>query len=102
MIDKLAIKAIRLYQQNISPRKGYCCAHNALHNDGSCSTWAISVIVEKGVLTMLSQLGSRFSECSEASKEINKKKNKKESTTFSKSCDAGEIGCCALSYWPGS
>ncbi|MBW9260849.1 MAG: membrane protein insertion efficiency factor YidD [Candidatus Thiodiazotropha sp. (ex. Lucinisca nassula)] len=68
MINQLAIKAIRLYQRHLSPRKGFCSAHHALNNNGSCSTWAIAMVETKGVLTMLSQLGSRFIECSDAKK----------------------------------
>ncbi|MBV2090505.1 MAG: membrane protein insertion efficiency factor YidD [Candidatus Thiodiazotropha sp. (ex Ctena orbiculata)] len=102
MINQLTIKAIRLYQRHLSPRKGFYCAHHALNNNGSCSSWAIAMVETKGVVTMLSQLGSRFSECSDARKKINEKKSKEEITPCSKSCDAGEIGCCALSLWPGS
>lgn len=102
LLNQLAIKAIRFYQQHISPRKGYCCAHNALHQNGSCSSWAISVIESQGALAMASEFGSRIAECAEANKELSEKKkeNEEESQPCDKTCNTAEIGCCLLSSWP--
>jgi putative component of membrane protein insertase Oxa1/YidC/SpoIIIJ protein YidD len=102
LLNQIAIKAIRLYQQYLSPRKGYCCAHNVLHQNGSCSSWAIEVIETKGALAMVSQFGSRMAECNEASKVLSakKKENEEEVQPCDKSCTAADAGCCVLASWP--
>jgi len=40
-VSTLAIEAIGLYRRHLSPRKGFRCAHNALHNHGSCSDFGL-------------------------------------------------------------
>ena len=101
LINKIAIKAIHFYQKYLSPQKGYSCAHNALHGNGSCSSWAISLIESKGVLELASQFGARVSECNEASKKLSdkhKRKNNEESPADA-ACNSSDIGCCFAS-WP--
>ncbi|MCP5306772.1 MAG: membrane protein insertion efficiency factor YidD [Chromatiaceae bacterium] len=102
MLNQIAIKTIRLYQQHISPRKGYCCAHHVLHQNGSCSSWAIAAIESHGTLAMVSQFGARLAECNEASKELSAKKseNKEEAPPCDKACTATDAGCCILASWP--
>ncbi len=101
MLNAIAIKIIRFYQRYLSPRKGYVCAHHALHNGGSCSFWAISVIESQGVLAMISQFGGRIAECSEASKRLSarKEENKKENQPCELLYGAAEVGCCIFSSW---
>lgn len=38
-----AIGAIRAYQRWLSPRKGFRCAHHAVHGLGSCSQFGLTV-----------------------------------------------------------
>lgn len=42
-MSTLAIEAIGLYRRHLSPRKGFRCAHHALHQVGSCSDFGLRV-----------------------------------------------------------
>ena len=95
IVDKATEHLILLYQKYISPRKGYCCAHNALHNNGSCSSWALNVVRSHGALSMFSQISTRFSECNEAHKEIKSKKNEGDKCNL-----LGDTACCCMSLLP--
>lgn len=62
----LALLAISGYQCFISPHKGWCCAHAALHHGESCSAYAKRVIVERGVISGTTLLLDRLDACREA------------------------------------
>ena len=101
---------IELYQRHVSPRKGFCCAHNYLHRRGSCSQFAKRVVLRHGVVRFLSLMRLRFSACRKAflvlsmlSAETNNEKDEtrrdREDDGFAKYCAAeaaGNIACCAL------
>ncbi len=65
-----ALGLIDLYQRNISPRKGFVCAHNALFRAGGCSGYAKDEIARKGVMRGLQSLAQRFRECAVAAKVV--------------------------------
>ena len=65
---------INLYQQFISPRKGFCCAHHSLHQSGSCSHAIKALIQEKGVLKALPDIKQRFIHCRQAFERLNNPK----------------------------
>ena len=65
-VSSLAVLAIQAYRRWISPYKGFRCAHHALHERGSCSTYGLQVFQENGPRTAWRLLRTRFVECREA------------------------------------
>ena len=59
----ICVTLINIYQRFISPKKGFCCAHNTLHQTGSCSYAIKDFIHEKGLWNAWPDIKSRFSEC---------------------------------------
>jgi putative component of membrane protein insertase Oxa1/YidC/SpoIIIJ protein YidD len=102
IIDRAAENSILWYKNSISARKGYSCAHNVLHKNGSCSSWALNVIRTEGTVIMLSKLWSRFKACNEASKEISSKEKEEEGSNGEACYNTGETACCCLSLFPWS
>ena len=68
--SRLAAEAIRLYQRYISPRKGFRCAHRALHGRRSCSEFARRAVLRKGLVKMLAILRQRFAACATSAKKL--------------------------------
>ena len=64
--------SIHLYQQHLSPRKGFSCPHRLLYSESSCSDY-----VKDALLLLTSDLKSaiqssvkRFRSCSAAAQEL--------------------------------
>ncbi|MDP1573050.1 MAG: membrane protein insertion efficiency factor YidD [Pseudomonadota bacterium] len=67
MVLRYAIAgAIVTYQRHISPHKGFCCAHRALHGGWSCSEFGHRVILRYGVLRFFRLQFRRFRRCTHA------------------------------------
>ncbi|KEF34417.1 hypothetical protein RDMS_07145 [Deinococcus sp. RL] len=64
--DRLTLSGIRLYQRHLSPRKGFRCAHAALHGGESCSAAVTRIVREDGLLRGRSRIAARFGACREA------------------------------------
>ncbi|MHA0035090.1 membrane protein insertion efficiency factor YidD [Deinococcus sp. PESE-13] len=64
--DRGALHAIKFYQRWISPHKGFCCAHAALHGGESCSAAVARIIREDGLRAGQPRIAARFAECREA------------------------------------
>lgn len=62
-LDILTLFVIRLYQRRLSPRKGFRCAHAALHGGESCSAAVARIVREEGVFGGRSHIAARFGEC---------------------------------------
>lgn len=62
----LALAAIRFYQRNISPRKGFCCAYARYTGGASCSALGYRAIRRFGVLEGLGVLDRRLERCGTA------------------------------------
>jgi putative component of membrane protein insertase Oxa1/YidC/SpoIIIJ protein YidD len=58
--------AIRGYQRYISPYKGFCCAHRALHGGPGCSEAIRRIIEVNGVWNCWPRVRERFAQCREA------------------------------------
>ncbi|HIQ07804.1 MAG TPA: membrane protein insertion efficiency factor YidD, partial [Thiotrichaceae bacterium] len=56
---KLFAYFISLYQRNISPHKGFTCAHRGLHGGDSCSEYARKKLLEKGTFNCLKAIKQR-------------------------------------------
>ncbi|EYB66594.1 hypothetical protein DEIPH_ctg084orf0006 [Deinococcus phoenicis] len=65
-LDTLTLSGIRLYQRHLSPRKGFCCAHAALHGGESCSAAVARIIREEGVVRGRPRIAARVGECRRA------------------------------------
>lgn len=66
MFKKIALRAIRFYQKNLSPLKGFSCAYRVHAHGPSCSAFGHSAIEKHGVLKGLYLLRRRFDKCAYA------------------------------------
>ena len=64
---KIAIDAIATYQTDLSPRKGFACAHRMLHGGESCSKYIKSLLGEEGLMSAVQLSRQRFKACATAS-----------------------------------
>ncbi|MFD2610525.1 membrane protein insertion efficiency factor YidD [Deinococcus taklimakanensis] len=62
-LSALALRGIRLYQRHISPRKGFRCAHAALHGGESCSAAVARIVGEGGVIAGRARIAAQFRSC---------------------------------------
>jgi putative component of membrane protein insertase Oxa1/YidC/SpoIIIJ protein YidD len=60
----IAISLIGGYQQHLSPRKGYSCAHRVVHGGYSCSEYVKNVLADKSLFETTLLAKRRFKECS--------------------------------------
>lgn len=65
-LDALALRAIRVYRRYLSPRKGFHCAHAALHGGESCSAAVARIIQEDGLIAGRRRVARRFTGCRQA------------------------------------
>jgi putative component of membrane protein insertase Oxa1/YidC/SpoIIIJ protein YidD len=63
---RLVDSAIRAYQLHVSPRKGWRCAHRALHGDASCSGAVREILRRQGLLRGAAPTVRRFVACFQA------------------------------------
>ncbi len=70
LLTNSTILFIAIYQKYISPRKGFCCAHKALHNGMSCSEWGKRVVKRVGFYHFFPLMMRRFRACRQAYKDI--------------------------------
>jgi putative component of membrane protein insertase Oxa1/YidC/SpoIIIJ protein YidD len=63
---QVGVSAITVYQQHISPHKGFACAHRVLYGDESCSQYFKRVIAENGFRAALMRSRQRFQACKQA------------------------------------
>jgi putative component of membrane protein insertase Oxa1/YidC/SpoIIIJ protein YidD len=69
-LDRGVMLAVRGYQRYVSPHKGYCCAHRALHGGPSCSEYFRQAVRRHGSLRAVPLLKQRFAECRNASRQL--------------------------------
>tara|TARA_Y100001960_G_scaffold328546_1_gene417599 strand:+ start:24010 stop:24465 length:456 start_codon:yes stop_codon:yes gene_type:complete len=114
---------IRFYQKFISPHKGFRCASNVLHKNGSCSGIIFNIIKEQPISQWKSNIKNQFNCCKEANLTLksqcnhqndkkeqendNKNKKKKNSTldcTSDLACCSAETGIsnCFRSFKPNT
>jgi putative component of membrane protein insertase Oxa1/YidC/SpoIIIJ protein YidD len=63
MLRFLIHHLIRFYQTWLSPYKGYRCAHQVVHGQGSCSQYGLTVFDEHPFWDAWRLLRGRFREC---------------------------------------
>ena len=104
----LASAAISGYQRYLSPYKGFCCAHRALHGELTCSEAVKRLIQAHGVVAAWPHVRERFAQCRAAALELrslamadvadgqgatdsgDKKKDKKDSSWGDCDCGGGD------------
>jgi len=62
-MKQICLLLIEFYQRIISPRKGFKCAHHALHRGPTCSNAVKSLIEEHGLIGAWPQIKARFKAC---------------------------------------
>lgn len=70
----LLFHLISLYQQYLSPLKGFCCAHRARYGEESCSAYVKRILYEQDLLTAFKLTHQRFQACGQASLELARQK----------------------------
>ena len=68
---------IKFYQKFISPHKGFRCASNVLHKNGSCSGVVFNIINTKPIGQWRGLIKGQFGKCKHASITIQEEENKK-------------------------
>lgn len=63
LLRALALRAIRLYQRHLSPRKGFACAYRACTGGASCSDLGYRAIRRFGLRGGLRVLDARLERC---------------------------------------
>jgi putative component of membrane protein insertase Oxa1/YidC/SpoIIIJ protein YidD len=63
---RLVDSAIRAYQVRVSPRKGWRCAHRALHGGASCSGAVREILRSSGLVRGAGPTVRRFVACYQA------------------------------------
>lgn len=80
----LAIGLINVYQRYLSPHKGFCCAHAALHQGDSCSQAIKTSIKTNGVFAGYGLIRRRLDECKAAYALLSEKRKNKQSESKEK------------------
>jgi len=65
-----AIQSIALYQQHLSPKKGFSCPHRMLHGDSSCSQYIKNLLLDQNLETVVKMSIQRFRDCAKASRAL--------------------------------
>ncbi|WP_413896461.1 membrane protein insertion efficiency factor YidD [Rhodoferax sp.] len=99
--------AIGSYQRYISPRKGFCCAHRALHGGWSCSEFGRRVVFRHGFIRFLLLQARRFASCAHAHSVLQSQQKNEEKTYTdfpwkpclkSKEFQSLASGCCCFPW----
>lgn len=97
MLRWIAIAGIKFYQHVFSPRKGFVCAHNALYQQGGCSSRVLKHIKDKPLTQWYSSYKSEVDACKVAYAQIQKRRKEKDKNKRKWCGDATETGCdCGL------
>ena len=100
MIERLAVAgAISAYQRYVSPYKGFCCAHHALHRRRSCSAFAKKVVLRFGVLRLGPLLARRFKACRGAYQSLLAQAEQPTENGKPEVIDGKTYGDCPLRPW---
>lgn len=68
--------AIGVYQQKISPHKGFRCAYSVEHGGPGCSGAVLSILEDKGLFSGWGLIKQRFHSCDSAAKEREERKKR--------------------------
>lgn len=65
-----AIAALNLYQQHLSPRKGFSCPHRLLYGNDSCAAYMKQMLIKQDLRTALRLAPQRFQACNIAAQTL--------------------------------
>lgn len=65
-LTRAADTLIRLYQERLSPRKGWTCAHLVAHGGQSCSAAIRGLVASRGLARSVVPTAARFVACYQA------------------------------------
>ncbi|NJO94377.1 MAG: membrane protein insertion efficiency factor YidD [Hydrococcus sp. RM1_1_31] len=69
-----AIQSISLYQQYLSPKKGFSCPHRILHGGASCSQYVKNLLLDQNLESAVKMSIQRFRNCAKASRALRHQK----------------------------
>jgi putative component of membrane protein insertase Oxa1/YidC/SpoIIIJ protein YidD len=108
-LAKAAFHAINWYQQELSPRKGFCCAYRVYHGDVSCSNKIKQTIESQGLGHGLYSAFAQARQCRAAAVCLAEKSKgpipEETREKHEKSCNNWALGvdiaseCCFLPFW---
>jgi putative component of membrane protein insertase Oxa1/YidC/SpoIIIJ protein YidD len=108
LLSIAADKAIGLYQQYISPYKGFRCAYHAHTGHRSCSAYARAIVRKRGVFALVLAMPRQFDRCRTAYMAIlesrqpshpsARKKDKKGKWYDGCDCSGCDLGGCDLDH----
>ncbi|MCU0536530.1 MAG: membrane protein insertion efficiency factor YidD [Hydrococcus sp. Prado102] len=67
-----AIDSIELYQQYLSPKKGYACPHRLLYGEESCSQHVKNLLLNQPLELAIQMSVRRFRDCAAASRTLSR------------------------------
>ncbi|MGI0117057.1 membrane protein insertion efficiency factor YidD [Zooshikella sp. RANM57] len=90
---------IKLYQQYLSPYKGFRCAHAVLNKRDSCSVAVSKIIARRGFLRGYQDIKKQFLRCAMASQHLEDSKRKdkqprKKDNPYYCCLDMPVVDCC--------
>lgn len=66
--QRIALRSIDLYQQYISPHKGYGCPHRLLYQGASCSAVVKQALLTQDLVSAIASSREQFRACAAASR----------------------------------
>ena len=66
---------IKAYRKWISPYKGFRCAHQHVHGEGTCSSFGLDAFRTNGFREAKRLLGERFRECKVAAMQVHQEED---------------------------
>ena len=87
LLREIGLLLISFYQKFLSPRKGYSCAKNHVHQNGTCSSTTKQAFKDDGFIAGMKEYKNSTNECKAAYKSIEEKRLSKG--------DACDVAICA-------
>ena len=105
LVARCAVGAIIAYRRWISPYKGFRCAHEYVHGEGTCSSFGLQAFRANGFREARQMLSERFRECKAAAMQVHQEedhrprdeKKKKAGSDYCGPLDALDCGLSAVS-----
>lgn len=92
LLREVGLLLIIMYQKFLSPKKGYSCAKNHVHKNGSCSSTTKQAFKDGGFISGMKEYRNSTKECKKAYKSIqNDKNNSKCDTAMCAGCDGAPL-----------
>jgi hypothetical protein len=96
MIRAFFALSIKFYQKFISPHKGFVCASNVLHKNGSCSKRIMDIVKTRPIFHWKSLIKEQFSVCKQANTALINKREENNDPERNKNNKGSNLGCEAL------